>query len=1162
MNLVKFLEELSAQGVELWIEGDACGGYRQRLRYRAPKDNFDTTWLATIKEHKQEILQLLLRSPQNSPIYPLSEGQKSLWFLYQLAPDSAAYNVAFTFRIRSYIDVFAWRQALQTLINRHPMLRVNFRQQDGEPVQQVHRYQEVRFEQIDATTWNLDELHTKVVKTHQYPFDLAKGSVLEAYLFTCSEQDHVFLLKIHHIVCDGWSLWMLLEELRVVYAAIKSGVEAKLASLNFSYQDFVSSQSQMLTSTRSESLWDYWQQKLAGELPVLNLPTDRPRPPVQTYNGASHFFKLSKELSLQLRKLAQAENVTPFMLLLAAYQVLLHRYTGQDDILIGSPAAGRNRLEFAEIVGYFVNIVILRSQISPNSTFKDFLAQVRQTVLGAISHEDYPFPLLVERLQPQRDPSRPPLFQAGFALQKPQQSSGIQELFTFNETPTQLNWGDLLLEPFPIGQQEGKFDLLLEFVEQKESFVGVLNYNTDLFDETTITQLAGHFQTLIAGIVNNTNQSISQLPLLTAPEKHQLLVEWNNTQQQNDSLNLCIHELFEKQVKETPDAVAVVFQNQQLTYHELNCRANQLAHYLKSLGVGAEVLVGICVERSLEMLIGMLGVLKAGGAYVPLDPAYPVERLAWMLEDAKVSVLLTQEKLLEKLPNHQAQVVCLDKDWQHINQHNQKDLHSEVMTTNLAYVIYTSGTTGKPKGVLVTHLGLCNLAQAQIQAFGVKADSHILQFASFSFDASVSEIFMALGAGARLYITPQDSLLPGPGFIQLLRNYGITHITLPPSVLAALPIEPLPCLETIIVAGEACPPHLLANWTSGRRFFNAYGPTEASVCTTIAECTNSDKQLSIGRAIANTQVFILDQNFQPVPVGVPGEVYIGGIGLARGYLNRPELTTEKFISNPFSLQEQQRLYKTGDLARYLPDGNIEFLGRLDNQVKIRGFRIELSEIEAKLSENPAVSEAVVIAREVQLGNQQIVAYVVPNQEYLRSITIEKNQPQNLVQNLKSYLREFLPEYMIPNTVMLLESLPLSPNGKVKKRALPTPQISSLQTLAANELPQTETEAILATIWRELLQIEKIGIHDSFFDLGGHSLLIAKVNVKIQEIFGQEIPPIEIFKYPTIHSFAKYLTQNTNKQSSATQSQERADLRSIRTAAIQQQRQLRQKTRSK
>ncbi len=1102
MNLVKFLNDLSVQGVELWSDGD-------HLSYRAPKDLLTPIFLSKIKQHKAEILQLLHNGVRTSRTYPLSHGQQALWFLYRLVSETAAYNVAFTARIHSHLDIAALRQAFQTLIDRHPILRITFREQDGVPVQEVNSNQEVYFKETDASTWNWDELNRKVIEAYQHPFDLERGPVLRVNLFTRSQQDHVLLLCVHHIACDAWSLWILLDELRLLYPVIRSGVQASLAPHKFSYQDYVSWQSQMLGSLEGERLWAYWKQQLAGELPVLNLPTDRPRPLVQTYQGASQVFKLSEELTSKLRGMAQAERVTLYMILLAAFQVLLHRLSGQEDILVGSPTVGRSQTEFAPIVGYFVNPIVLRAQISSNSTFKAFLAQVRLIVLEAIAHQDYPFPLLVERLQPHRDPSRSSLFQVLFILQKPQQE-GVIDLLLPSKTSTRVDWGGLLLEPFEMAQQEGQFDLTLEIVEAKETLFGVLGYNTDLFDAETITRMTGHFQTLLEGIVAHPEQQIAELPLLTEVERHQLLWEWNDTSKQYPQ-DQCIHQLFEQQVERTPEAVAVVFENQQLTYRELNCRANKVAHYLKSLGVEADMPVGICVERSLEMVVGLLGILKAGGAYVPLDPTYPQQRLSFMLSDSRISILLTQQRLVEELPEHGATIVCLDEDNEQIDQHRQENPVSGVMASHLAYVIYTSGSTGKPKGVMVTHSGLCNFTKAQIQNFNMGVDSRILQFASFSFDASIAEFMMALGSGATLYIGTKISLLPGPPLIQLLRDYRITHITLPPSALAVLPTEELPALQTIILAGEACSIDLIRQWSANRRLFNAYGPTEATICTTLNAFCDDDKPL-IGRPIANTQVYILDQHGQPVPVGVPGELHIGGAGLARGYLNQAELTAEKFIDNPFSDRPLARLYKTGDLARYRSDGKIEYLGRIDNQVKIRGFRIELAEIEAILSQHADVRQTTVIAREDTPGSPRLVAYLVRHQKSAPTIS-----------DLRRFVASKLPEYMIPSAFVFLEALPLTPNGKIDRRALPVPDLTRERAIAF-VAPRTPSEEMLALIWGDVLGVELVGIHDNFFELGGHSLLATQLISRVRTTFGMELPLRSLFQAATIADLAEHIQQ--------------------------------------
>lgn len=620
-------------------------------------------------EEKRALLTQLLQkaASESTSLFPLSYGQQALWFLYQLAPRSWAYNTFFTVHIRSNVDISALRRAFQTLISRHPSLRTTYTVRDGKPLQQIHEYLELHLEDIDATTWNWNELNQRVAEEAHRPFDLEQGPLLRVNLFTRSSIDHILMLAIHHIASDFWSLLVLVDELRILYPAQKASTQVSLKPLDRTYADYVRWQAKMLAGSEGEHLWVYWRQQLAGELPVLNLPTDYPRPPVQTYQGASYAFKLTEELTGQLKTLAGLEKSTLYITLLAAFQVLLYRYTSQEDILIGSPTSGRSKREFSEIVGYFVNLVVLRANLSGNPTFKTFLSQVRHTVLSAIAHQDYPFALLVERLQPNRDPSRSPIFQVSFALQKPQRVGDVVELFVPSETGFPLDLGGLSLTPFEMAQQEGQFDLTLEMVEARESLFGVFKYNIDLFDAATIARMAEHFKTLLMGIVANPSQKLSDLPVLSVDERQQLLKLWNQTQA-DYPLDVCIHQLFEATVTRTPDAIAVVCDDKSLTYRELNSRANQLAHYLQGLGVKPDVLVGICVERSVSMVVGLLGILKAGGAYVPLDPAYPCKRLAFTLEDANVRVLLTQQHLVQRLPEHGAQVVCLDGEWEATSQ--------------------------------------------------------------------------------------------------------------------------------------------------------------------------------------------------------------------------------------------------------------------------------------------------------------------------------------------------------------------------------------------------------------------------------------------------------------------------------------------------------------
>ncbi|MDJ0596984.1 MAG: amino acid adenylation domain-containing protein, partial [Pleurocapsa sp. MO_226.B13] len=1067
MILSEFLQEISIKGWKLRSENG-------RLRYRAPNNEATSSILEQLTDYKVEILNLLQEQPDLLEVYPLSYGQQALWLLWQLAPESSAYNVAFKCYIRSDVDVAALQKVFQVLSERHPILRSTFPKLGTEPIQQVNLEQELDFQQIDATNWNEEELKRKVFAAYQSPFNLEHGPVMRVRLFTCSKQEHILLLVIHHITGEGWSIGILLDELKVLYPALKNGQEATLPLPVHSHQDYVRWQRTIIESAEGERLWNYWQQQLAGELPVLNLPTDSPRPSVQTYKGASYPLYLSETLTQQLKELAQSEETTLYTLLLAAFKVLLHRYTEQDDILVGSPTASRHRPEFTQIVGYLVNPVVLRANLSGNLSFREFLAQVRHTVLEAITHQDYPFALIVEQLQPHRDASRSPIFQACFVLQKLQQTPDALKLYS-SRVRTSVHWGELVLEPFEMPQQEGQFDLTLEIAETSSFLFGNLKYNADLFHEETIARMASHLQTLLEGIVTNPEQKIAELPLLTETERQQLFIEWNDTQVEYPQ-DKCLHQLFEEQVEKTPLSVAVMFENQQLTYLQLNQRANQLAHHLQPLGVGPEVLVGIYVERSLEMVVGLLGILKAGGAYVPLDPNYPPSRLSYMLADSGVEVLLTQSSLLESLPEHQARVVCLDSDWSAIEQHGQDNLDVGVGEDNLAYVIYTSGSTGVPKGVGIEHrspVALCHWAK---QTFTTEQLCGVLAVTSICFDLSVFELFVTLCLGGKV-IVAQNAL----DIINLDIAEEITLINTVPSAIAELlRIGGIPAqVQTVNLAGEPLPNQIveqLYQYQNIERVYNLYGPSEDTTYSTFALLAKGTTEPpSIGRPIANTQIYILDKQLQPLPIDVPGELYIGGDGLARGYLNRPQLTQEKFIPNPFCNSQSERLYKTGDLARYRCDGNIEFLGRTDHQVKIRGFRIELGEIESVLNIHPQIQQAVVIATEELPENKRLVAYVVTSERSLST-----NQ-------LREFLKQKLPEYMVPSAFVILDTLPLTPNGKVDRFALPAPD-GDFTVKQEYVAPRTPSEEIVANIFASVLGVQKVGIHDNFFELGGHSLL--------------------------------------------------------------------------
>ncbi|MEH1928141.1 non-ribosomal peptide synthetase [Nostoc sp.] len=1086
-------------------------------------------------------------------VFPTSFAQQRLWFLDQLAPGNPFYNVSTALRLTGSLNFTALKQTFTEIVRRHETLRTTFAIVEQQPVQAIPAESganepslSIPLPLIDLRNFESQErdiqMQQIVTAEAQHPFNLTTGPLLRVKLLQLDEAEYMLLLNLHHIVADGWSIGVLIRELGILYKAFAEDkpylISTHLPELPIQYADFAEWQREWLQGLAAngtsplQTQLAYWQKQLDG-ISVLNLPTDRLRPAVPTYRGAKQFLELPHFLTQALEALSYQEGVTLFMTMLAAFQTLLYRYTQQEDITVGSPIANRNRSELEGLIGFFVNSLVLRTDFSGNPTFRELLNRVREVTLGAYSHQDLPFEKLVEELHPERDLSYHPFFQVVFSLQN---------------TPIEtLELPGLTLSVFEFDSKTAKLDLEFHLWQDLDSLKGQMVYSTDLFDDTTITRMLRHFQTLLESIVGNPELRLSDLSLLTEEERQELLIDWNDTKRDYPE-NKCFHQLFEAQVEKTPDANALVFGDEQLSYKELNIRSNQLAHYLKKIGVENESLVGVCVERSLEMIIALLGIFKAGGAYLPLDPSLPQERLNFMLEDAKVSVLLTQEKLLKHFDDFSNPIICIDEDWATITQHSQENPTNCVTSDNLAYVIYTSGSTGKPKGVLLQHRGLSNLAKAQIGVFNLQPSNRILQFASLSFDASIFEIVMALQTGATLYLANKESLLPGQSLLQLLREKAITHVTLPPAVLAVLPTESLPALQTIICAGESCTDDIVKRWwSSSRRFFNAYGPTEATVWSTVAEISSLSEKPPIGRPIANTQIYILDKYLQPLPIGITGELYICGEGLAQGYINRPELTTENFIPNPFNHQKGARLYKTGDLARYRPDGNIEFLGRIDNQVKIRGFRIELSEIETVLSQYENVQKAVVIAKENVSGDKYLLAYIVlnvemPRQSLQRGATaldgfpglkqVAWEPPQRAASNFASLLRKFLkeklPEYMVPKAFVMLDSLPLTTSGKVDRWAL-----TELDSPASRSIdkafiaPRTPTELTLAQIWVEVLNVERVGIQDNFFDLGGDSLLTVRLLKQINKQFEYELPLSSLFLNPTIESLATSLSSETD-----------------------------------
>ncbi|MBD2677466.1 MULTISPECIES: non-ribosomal peptide synthetase [Nostoc] len=1040
---------------------------------------------------------------KNTSIHPLSFAQQGLWFINQLTPDTPTYNIPIIINFQGCINLKALQDSLNEIIRRHEVLRTSFTLVDGQPVQVINQAVPVTLDVEDLRSLSdserIQQAQRLAREFAQQPFDLSAQFLVRAKILHLNDKNYQLLVTLHHIIADGWSIGVLIKELAALYKAFSTEL-LSVAELPIQYRDFVNWQRKWLDGDRIQHLLTYWKQKLSGELTILQLPTDRPRSPVQTFNGAQAKLVFSQTLTTKLKNFSRHQGVTLFITLLAAFKTLLYRYTGQTDILVGSPIASRNRAAIKSLIGFFVNVLVMRTDLSGDLSFEDLLARVKSTALEAYIHQDLPFEKLVEELKPSRDLSYNPLFQVMFVLQ--------------NVPKPNLSLSDVSITYEEGYNGTSKFDLTVFMEDSEGGLIATCEYNTNLFNADTINRMLGHFETLLESIISDPKQHIADLQLLTPSEIRQLLVEWNNTN--TDYLqNKCIHQLFEEQAEKTPNAVAVVFGNQQLTYRELNNRANQLAHYLQELEVKPEVIVGLCMERSIEMLIAMLAILKVGGAYVPLDLTYPQERLTLMLEDSQAKILVTHTHLVKLFAKSHVDVVCIDGESTLFSRQSTKNLCSEVKPNHLAYVIYTSGSTGVPKGVAIEHQSCIALLTWARNIFTDNDLAGVLASTSVCFDLSVFELFVPLSWGGKVILVENALHLPSLTAEVTLVN------TVPSIITELLQVDGLPpSVRTVNLAGEplqnALVQQIYQKNNNIQKVFNLYGPSEDTTYSTFSLVKKGDSSVTIGRPIANTQIYLLDARLKPVPIGIPGEIYIGGAGLARGYLNRPELTKERFISHCFNNQLNSRLYKTGDLARYLSDGNLEYLGRIDGQVKIRGFRIELGEIENALLKLSEVKEAVVLARENKPGNRQLVAYIVPQQEQILKIN-----------ELQIYLKELLPNYMIPSVFMLLDSLPLLPNGKLDRRALAVPESLRPELMAAYQAPRSDMEQQIGKIWQEVLHLEKVGIHDNFFDLGGHSLLMLQINHKLRAILQRDISVVTMFQNPTIHSLAEYLSQTIN-----------------------------------
>lgn len=1089
--------------------------------------------------------QTIRRRKEGDPL-PLSRAQQRLWLLDQLTPGSPVYNIPAAIRLTGPLKPDVLERSVNGIVRRHEVLRMTFPLRQGGPEPAIRADLAISLPVVDLCHLPLAEREAEAQRLAReeggLPFSLAEGPLLRTTLVRLGEEEHLLLLTLHHIVSDGWSMGVLVRELSEFYRALSAASVVTPPALPIQYSDFAAWQDSWLRGDNLERQMGYWKQKLTAPLPTLELPTDRPRPALRSTRGAVRTVALTAELVTALKDLSRREGSTLYMTLLAAFKVLLYRYTGQEDLLVGSPVAGRTRTELEGLIGCFINTLVLRTDLSGDPSFRELLQRVRRTTMEAYAHQDLPFEQLVEALNPERNLSHTPLFQVLFVLQ--------------NTPMPRLELPNLKLDPVEYDQGTAKFDLTLTVEETPTGTTARLTYNTDLFWNATANRILGHLQTLLAAVVEAPETAISRLPILTRQERNQLLEGWNDTAVAYSS-GRTLHELFTECAERTPDATALVWEDQQLSYRQLNERANQLAHYLKRLGVAPDSPVALCVERSLDTVVGLLGILKAGGAYVPIDPSYPRERMTYILENTGARLLLTKQRLQEVLPLTQAVQVCLDRDWEQIAREDGGNPELTSSGENLAYVIYTSGSTGAPKGVAVEHRQVLNYVAGLAHRLGLVSGATYALVSTIATDLGNTVLFPALTMGGTLHIVSQERATDAYRLAEYFERHRIDCLKITPSHLAALltasrPERILP-KRWLVLGGEVARRELIKRIEAlphGCTVYNHYGPTETTVGVLTYRLDSALPEgvaaLPLGRPLPNSRIYLLDRNQEPVSVGVPGEIYIGGHGVARGYLHRPELTAGRFVRNPFSADPADRLYKTGDLARFLPDGNIEFIGRTDDQVKIRGFRIEPGEVEAVLARHPGVRQVVVAAQPDEAGDKRLVAFVVPQAS------------AGLTQDdLRTFAREYLPLYMIPSVFMLLGALPLMPNGKVDRRSLPVPE-KEHQSSREPVAPRNSVEQGIARIWQDLLQAQTVGVNDNFFDLGGHSLLLIQLHSQLRQVFGADISLVDLYEHPNIESQARLISRPTAGTDTLAQSEERA---LSRRDAVRQQRETRQALRT-
>ncbi|MCG8419701.1 MAG: amino acid adenylation domain-containing protein [Proteobacteria bacterium] len=1016
--------------------------------------------------------------------FPASFAQQRLWFVDQVAPGTATYNIPQAFRMRGPVDLGVLERNLCDIVKRHEALRTVFNAEEGELMQVVDESRQLEVARIDLSDRPEAEREAEVLRLARQdatrPFDLSDDLLLRATLITLGEHDCVLILNVHHIVCDGWSLAIFFDELSQLYRAYAAGKSSPLPDVEIQYADYAIWQREWLQGEELDKQTAFWKEAMAGELPILELPGDHTRPPQHNFRGSQLRFHLDAETTDAIVALGRARGVSLFMTLMAAFKVFLHRISGQDDILLGSPIANRDRAEIEKAIGFYTNTIVFRSDLSGSPTFEELLGRVRDRALGVLANQDIPLEKVVEAVSPDRRSGDNPLFQVMFAVQKAPESA--------------IDIAGVSVEALEVHSATSKFDILLEMQELSRGMQCLFEYNTDIFESSTAQRLIGHLQTLITALASDPGQSIDHVPLMNETEREQVVRGWNATDAEYDR-EARLHDAFVAHAAEKPDAIAVEIGTDSLTYGQLDRRSNQLANHLQGLGVKAGELVGIFVDRSLDMMVGLLGVLKSGAAYLPLDPAYPPDRIGYMLSDSKARILLTQSHLVDELPPHETTVIKLDSDWEEIQKASDQTPTCPSGPTDLAYQIYTSGSTGRPKGVQIPHRAVVNFLASMAREPGLESDDKLLAVTTLSFDISVLELFLPLSVGATVIVATRDEAVDGADLMERIERSGATVMQATPATWRMLidsGWEKGSKLK-VLCGGEALPPVLAGQLIERTAaLWNMYGPTETTIWSSCWQVTDPERVM-IGKPIANTQIYIVDRNLQPVPIGVAGDLYIAGDGLARGYHERPELTDERFVPNPFA--DGTRMYKTGDLARYQQDGAIEYLQRSDNQVKVRGFRIELGEIESVLAQEQAISQSVVTVWDDGTGDKRLVAY-----------TVYKDGESLTSSELRKFLRKQLPDYMVPHLFVELDAMPLTDNGKVNRRALPDPLKQDLASEEEYQPPRTDMEKQVAEIWRELLKIERVGLRDNFYDLGGHSLLSTQMTYRLEKKTGYRLGP--------------------------------------------------------